>query len=696
MHTEPTPPEVGTPAVMDQLVVSMPDVAEIAQVERPVVSTWRRRYAAADRPFPAPVAEGPDGSLRFRAVDVADWVEATGRGNNPHFRADVALRASFAVTDPDRARRLQDGLAAMFCLKDLAERPLGDLDADDLLDLADELDPEDAFLYTETADLGRDLRTAAELADLAADAAYTPGRAADALADGHHRARRQVPASALVPTALRLAARVAAQIHEDGPVADPYPGAGDLLRAVLAAHDGIDVPTALLPRGHRAARRRLVAHGWDVGTLTADGATPLPPGDALVVSQLPPTGSPEQPVLEVLAQLEELVLGLGEHQRAVVVGPANALTDALDGAAESVRSGLLRTEKLRAVVLLPPGMIVDRSRQRLALWVLGAPPSGVAIAERWTMVADLSDRSVPELLDATIVEDLLTDVAASLGGPRDVASHAFRFARFVRMAPLLAAGGSIVAAGRRPISGIREDDGATALRIRELGAALDGGPRPPLGLAVRRSAATGVRRAPLWALTEQRRLKQLAGNRVDPDLVVDAPSRDAALLRVVGVPELTGQREWGTRGVDRLRLVASNPSGRLTEPGDVVFTVAPYPVAVVDHDGFSVVEYPAQILRVLPPAPTADGVTPDAVVVPAVLARDVTAQPSGAKWWRAWETRLVPADQADEVARVLRTVSERAAAARRELLALDELAGTLADGVTAGVVGMRLDGGDPL
>lgn len=81
MH--PQTSAAGVPELLGELVVSMPDIAEIAHVERPVVSTWRRRYAGADRPFPEPVAEGADGSLRFRALDVADWIDATGRGNNP-------------------------------------------------------------------------------------------------------------------------------------------------------------------------------------------------------------------------------------------------------------------------------------------------------------------------------------------------------------------------------------------------------------------------------------------------------------------------------------------------------------------------------------------------------------------------------------------------------------------------------------
>ncbi len=676
--------------VLDDLRLSLPDIAETARVRRPVVSTWRRRHAGGPHPFPEPVAER-HGSPRFQASDVVAWIEATGLGNNEQFRADVALGASLDVDDPQLAERLRTGFAAMLALKAATDEPLAALDGEDLLDLADEVDPHDDHLYAEIAALGPDQERVAALADLAADAAFTPGAAAEALVADRHRARRlELTASALAPAALHLVARLAAQVGGEGTVADPNPGCGDLLRAVLAGADGIDVPTALVPSGHRAARRRLAAHGWTPATLDADGSTPLPPSGALVVTQIPSTGTPELSDLEVLRRVDEIVLGLHPHQRAIVIGPASALAEATDARTEAVRSALLRTDRLRAALVLPPGLVTDRSRQRLGLWVLGAPPD-VSIADRWTMVADLSDQPFDETFARGVVDDLLTDIEASLGGLDTVRAHSFRFARFVKVAQHLARGGSLVEPGQPVARGSLDDGGAAAVRITELTAMLDGGTRPSLGARVERGEAVQVRQAGLGALADERRVRRVPGNRLDAAHVVDAPERDPELTRVLGVDELTGSRPWGSRGIDTLLFAEAYPSGRLTEPGDVVVTSTPHPAAAVDHDGFSVVESPAWVLRVTRRPKRDDGAWPGAVVVPGMVARDVGAQAPGAKRWRAWETRLVSEDQADEVARVLRAADARAAAARRELAHLDELAEALCDGVAAGVVRMRLD-----
>lgn len=57
------------PSVLDSLTLSLPDIAELAHVQRPVVSMWRRRYATAVSPFPEAVATRRD-QQRFRASEV--------------------------------------------------------------------------------------------------------------------------------------------------------------------------------------------------------------------------------------------------------------------------------------------------------------------------------------------------------------------------------------------------------------------------------------------------------------------------------------------------------------------------------------------------------------------------------------------------------------------------------------------------
>ncbi len=711
MTTPPVP-------LLADLRLTLADVAELAHVRRPVVSVWRRRHASGPAPFPAPVG-APRGNrsepLRFRASDVADWVEASGLGNNRAFRADVALRA---VLD-DAAGPAGDvafaGLTALLRLKAYAGEPLGSLDTDDVLDLADELDPTDDAVYAEVEALGAHVERFAALADLAAGSAYTPGAAVEALLTDRFRVgREELARSALAPAALSLVADLAGAVGGDHAasgvtvaraVADPYPGCGDLLTAVLGRGEVVETPTAYVPAGdaHRLVRRRLGAHGWSVRTLAAEpvieGAGPeeLP----LVVTQVPAVGSDVLEDSAVLEHVEELVLGLAAGQHAVVIGPASALVDVSSSPeAESVRSALLRTDRLRAAVLLPTGLVVERPRERLALWVLGDGHPEVDIADRWTIVADLSGSApVAGSFPRAVVEDLVTDVVAALGTPDDVARHAFRFARFVYTRKVLASRRGLLDAARPVVRGARDDGGAGAVRVAELVHLLDGAPRPALDVRVERGDAEPARRARLGALVEGGVVRRVAGNRLDA-ADVRAPGDDpAGESSVIGVPELLGEAEVGARVVDRLGFARRYPAGRVTEPGDVVFCTTPRPAAIVDTAGFSVVAFPARVLRLrgrraeraLPdPSARPGAVGPDGRLVPEVLARDVAAQSRGTRW-TSWEVRLVPADQADDVATALARAREHRAAARREVARLEELEKALVDGVTSGVVRMRKD-----
>ncbi|MEU2199539.1 hypothetical protein [Isoptericola sp. NPDC019482] len=673
-------------SVLDDLTLSLPDIALTAGVQRPVVSMWRTRHAGGPHPFPPPVADDA-GPPRFRASDVVAWVERTGLGKNPHFAADVAVRGVLDAR-PGGARPT-DGLLALLCLRAYGEVALADLSPDDVLDLADELDPDDEFLYREVAALGASLPATCALADLMASAAYSPGRAAEAvLADRHRAGRLDLTRSALAPAVLDLVARVVEAVAQADVVASPAPGCGDLLHAILAAPDAVDVPTAMVPRGEgrRLARRRLVAHGWDVRTLE-DGDLPT---EAVVVCQVPEVGVADVSDEEALARVDEVVLSLGPGQRAVVVGPASALVEAASSpSVESARSALLRTHRLRTAVLLPPGLVTDRSRQRLALWVLGDAHPDVAIEDRWTMVADLSDVRPGAAFDRAVLDDLLTDVVASLDSADAVRAHSFRFARFARLPQVLARGGSLVESARELVQVPRDDGGASTVRVRELAERLDGETRPALDVSVRRGVATPVRDAMLGVLVDDGRARRLPGLRLDPSMVVPAPERDPALTRVLGPEELLGDAAWGSRAVDRLRLVAEHADARLTEPGDVVVTTTPRPAAAVDRDGFSAVVYPAWVLRVRAP----DGDDVGHRLLPEVLAREIAAQAPDAKRWRSWRVRLLPADQAAPVERALDAVADRAAAARRELARLEELAATLVDGVASGVVRLVGSGG---
>lgn len=675
---------------LDTMTVTLPDVATLAQVQRPVVSMWRRRHASGAHPFPAPVATLA-GSPRFRASDIAAWIEATGLGNNDRFSADLARRAALADLGGLSDRVAFDGLTALACVATVADERLSALSRAELLDLADDADPDDDFLYSEIAALGPETGRLAEHAELVVGAAFSPSDAIErALAD---RSRLDVPdlkSGALSVAAVDLVAAVvvalAGTVAGRVRVGDPYPGCGDVVVGVVRAWgDGHDDAAATVlgrppvdaPAGRLARRRLSAAH---VPFVDAHDAFELP-GPGVVVTQLPPVGADWSDV-EVLGALDDVALGLAPGQRAVVVGPASALTDALrDAEAERVRAGLLRTDRVRSVVRLPAGLVPSRARQHLALWVLGDAHPRIPIPDRWTTVADLSDVGAEAgAFPRDVVHDLVSDVLAAHGSRDHVRAHAFRFARFARTRELLASGGDLVASGQPVVRAARPDDGATAERLHALLAA-----RPAELPVVRAQVAASsagegrpVRTARLGDLAAAGALATVPGNRLDPaDVGGDGE------VRVLGVPELTGESTWGARTVDRLAFAARYEAGRLTAPGDVVFTTTPYPAAVVDADGFSVVEYPARVLRLA--AETA--ANPDrARLVARLVAADISEQPVTAKRWRAWEVRLVDPADAAGLAELLDDVAARRAALEKDLARLDDVARVAASGVAAGSV----------
>ena len=91
---------------------------------------------------------------------------------------------------------------------------------------------------------------------------------------------------------------------------------------------------------------------------------------------------------------------------------------------------------------------------------------------------------------------------------------------------------------------------------------------------------------------------------------------------VIGPSEVLGEAAIGSRRIDLLTFAAAYPSGRLTEPGDVVVSASPRVGAIVDTEGGSVVQAPARVLRI-----TAAG---RSHFLPAVLA----ARREGRNWPR--------------------------------------------------------------
>ncbi|MPZ67196.1 MAG: hypothetical protein GEU83_17385 [Pseudonocardiaceae bacterium] len=663
------------------LQMTLVDIARLAQVQRPVVSMWRSRSATSDTPFPPPVAT-VRGEERFDSDAIVAWLEHTGRGNNPDARDDVAGYASPMGLSAQDDAVVFHGLGALLCLREIAGARLTDLPDDELLDLADDVDPDDEFLSTEIETLGDRRGALAGYADSLADAAYHGAAAFERLME--ERFRLAVPghtAVTLHERASELAASLAAALVVDAetePVVyvDPTAGGSELLVALVRGDEGLGSATVMTARGgdtaSRHARRRLRVHGVHCLPLVVDdeGAWAVP-RPAVHLAQYPSPGAPTMSAEEILSAVENIVLQMDDTHRAVVLGPSGVLADRVrDRRPEELRDALLRQGRVRAIVRLPRGLLVTRPGQALALWVLGPAHHTVAVAQRWTTIADLTDVE----LDDAAIGDLVSDLVAAMGGRRTVDAHAFRFGRRVATRTLLAGRGDLVDRRQAVTPRAPVPTPQLAMRIAEITAALRSAQRPPdvIGVEVH-DAADDERGAPPTTLGQAistGHLRLLAGNRLDTAALPAGP------VHIIGAEELTGAVRPGSRGVDRLAFETAQPSGRYTEPGDIVFCTAPRPAALVDVEGGSIAVAPARVLRI-------DATSPGGLL-PEVLAADINAEPAVARGWRGWPARPVPATERDAVSAALSAVARQRTDARERLALLDELEQLVVRGVARG------------
>lgn len=143
----PAMPASGVPGT--PLLMSMTEMAELAGVQRPVVTTWRRRY----RDFPAPVGGDAMGPL-FDSRQVADWLIATGRDKQGRIETDLRLHTLAGLGAGMAARDLIAAATALICLRALDDEPLAAASGDlrgDLMRRAAQLDPHDTCLLSEVA-----------------------------------------------------------------------------------------------------------------------------------------------------------------------------------------------------------------------------------------------------------------------------------------------------------------------------------------------------------------------------------------------------------------------------------------------------------------------------------------------------------------------------------------------------------------
>lgn len=685
-------------------LMTLGDIAVLARVQRPVVTMWRRRPHAQAGPFPTPVTRSRGQDCFDRATVVA-WLEASGRGNNPEVRADAALHARPPVPTPAG----RDLAEALLTVAAASGEPLGELDREDLLDLADEVDPDDRVAVREIQSATEpELATSVTYVDALLGASFGPTDALGHLRCDPSRFGLAPDATAPAPDVVRLVgalARALADPHRATgpvPVADPTGCAADLVLGVLEgreedAHDGVLVRPVVGVDGPsrtdatRVAWRTLSIHGVAPEPIDVDGEGHVDiAGAAVIVARYPHPGAPALTPERLLEEVDDVLLQLKDEQRVVVLGPASILTDALGGLrAEQMRRRILDTGRLRALVRLGRRSSPSAPQRRLALWVFGPKPPGNFRGEGRTAVADLAGLALAE-----VQEDLVSDVVAAVedrplpqvGGIDETQgrAHVFRVARYQRTFSVLARQGDLVPRDLHAVpQTTRGHEGVTAA------VAVDAVTAPLTGVAVRLRTEVGLPRGSvvtLRDLLDEGRLRFVAGTRLAHTEVL-APAETVGGLTVVGVPELSGRVRPGERVVDHLAFTAAHPRATRTEAGDVVFCAGPTPGAWVDVRGGTVVEAPARALRVMP-----DDERPDRVV-PRVLAADL-ARGRGSEW-RAFPARLVPVVTADTLTEVLDSIALARDAAVRRADDLDHLTELLADGTVDGRLTAMMDSTEP-
>ncbi len=677
-------------------LISMPEIAELAGVRRPVVTTWRRRHLG----FPGPVAGGIAAPL-FDARAVVDWLVATGRADRARIEPELSLHtlAAFGAGFPGSS--LVAMLTALICLRWLDEDEPLDVASSDMVAAlgrrAARVDPADELLLSEIRRVPAGSGWLAGAADDLIEAAWgCQGAVERVLAARHRFGAAELYTRAVTPQLAWLVARLSGAAERAGQpdpilVADPAAGPGDLITAViellgvdhLPRCDGAERSSYLA----RLARRRLVVHGVPLLEAGIAVAGQLPGGSAspdVIVTQIPYQPQESRSAEDVLDRIGDISARLGPDASAVIIGPADVLVGALPAysGAERARAKLLQDHLVEAVIRLPGGLAPYRPGYEIALWSLRParkPPCRGSI-----LLADVSDR---ELTDE-VIDELAEDVLTWRRGGYDPRAHTRTLSGQAQISDLVEPPRPLTVRLSRGIRDKQASAAARVARVTQLQADLAkisscaaAEPEPArYQVAVR--AADRPLLATIGALARAGRLIMVKGTRLSP-----AHLDDTGQFPVFGGPELFGTGRRGQRKIDRATLQSHYPRAKLTEPGDVVVTTVPRLAAAVDHEGYSVPEFPARILRI-PPAERAQ-FTPE--VLAALLSPDEpAARPAGAvRHVRRLDQQPVVLLSPAEVQRlhaVLEQLNDQLTVARQQIDALAEIRNVTAAGLLDGTL----------
>jgi hypothetical protein len=157
--------------------MSMPEIAELAQVQRPVVTTWRRRH----KDFPKQ-AGGDAAHPLFSAREVADWLITTGRADHDEIEPEISLHTLAALAGQYPSQDLVATITALICLRYLADEnePLADGTDDVITALRDRaaiIDPNDRLCLSEIRAIPDTAGWLAGLVDDLIEASWDCGKA---------------------------------------------------------------------------------------------------------------------------------------------------------------------------------------------------------------------------------------------------------------------------------------------------------------------------------------------------------------------------------------------------------------------------------------------------------------------------------------------------------------------------------------
>lgn len=637
--------------------LTMQQVADLAGVQRPVVSTWRRRCADSEAPFPTPVDEA---SLVFDAEEVGRWLEETGRGNNREAGADAVLYSALL----DSVSGALADASALLLLHALSGSPLTDSNTDDLLRLLAEADLDPVLTLVDAASALDDVDLAARI-DALAEAGVTAARVLGRLMRKHETIGSRLGAETLTEKGDALAVSVISAVSEDADrVLAPWgPGGLRLLTRAIENTPETHRPRVAAP-AEIADEIELLLWRY-LAALGARIESPNPDENVLVVGQWASAGADNAD--DVFDELDQVILDLGPGSAALVLAPAPLLVDRLPD--PSARRRVLGAGSggylapLRYVTRLPAGLCRFGGRRRLALWALGFPADPGA-ERSFTTYGEHSAHS----LEAAECRAVSHDVVAALRGGTARRAHAFL--RSAHRATEAVVSREALAV---PLTEELVEDGGDALaRLWERRDA--SAPELFDGIEVE-AAGTAIDTSMPWAAATtgpNRPARVIKGLRIPPAVWEAGPGG----IGVIGPDEIRGDARVGARSVDLVALVEWAPRSRLTEPGDVVFvTTTTRPAAIIDAVGGNVVQAPARILRCLDPAHGCRRILPETAV------RDI--RESRGSDTRAWRLRSVSVDACAPWRTVAARAAERREQLRRELAALDAVTTELSDGLAA-------------